>query len=220
MSSLPKTRLAIFDIDGTLTDSIAVHQTAFVQLLERSGINTANTNWAGYKHHTDHYIYKCICEEASVNCDHKQFEAGLQQLMVDATVTERIQEIQGAKRFLQMLQDSNYAIVFATGSYMQPALLKLQQAGIPHLPELVVACNDTESREDIVSAAMQLARTHYRMPEPLRTISFGDGLWDLLTAQNLGIEFTGIGSKPLHEHGAKHMFVHFDDPMLIQYLEL
>jgi len=52
----PKENLLIFDIDGTLTDSVPVHQTGFRNALKNSGITDYDNNFSGYKHHTDSFI--------------------------------------------------------------------------------------------------------------------------------------------------------------------
>ena len=48
-------------------------------------------------------------------------------------------------------------------------------------------------REEIVSAAIKNALTYYHADKFERVISVGDGLWDLLTAKNLDLEFIGVG---------------------------
>ena len=57
-----KAKLAIFDIDGTLTDSVKILQSAFVKALNNFGLYDFDTNWSSYKHHTDSYIFKTIFE--------------------------------------------------------------------------------------------------------------------------------------------------------------
>ncbi|WP_162902860.1 HAD family hydrolase [Taibaiella koreensis] len=51
-----KQYLIVFDIDGTLTDSVAPHQTAFVTALQQMGITEIDTNFKNYRHHTDKHI--------------------------------------------------------------------------------------------------------------------------------------------------------------------
>jgi beta-phosphoglucomutase-like phosphatase (HAD superfamily) len=46
--------LAIFDIDGTLTESVAVDEACFVQAFrDVFGIKWINTNWLEYNFQTD-----------------------------------------------------------------------------------------------------------------------------------------------------------------------
>ena len=53
-------RLAVFDIDGTLTDSVSIHHNAFNKSLIQFGFDNYNSNFNTYKHHTDSYIFKTI----------------------------------------------------------------------------------------------------------------------------------------------------------------
>jgi len=53
-------RIVIFDIDGTLTDSVAQHQSAFESAVRPS----LRTDWSSYTHHTDSAIFEQAWEEA------------------------------------------------------------------------------------------------------------------------------------------------------------
>ncbi|MBL0338167.1 MAG: HAD hydrolase-like protein [Rhodospirillaceae bacterium] len=46
----------IFDIDGTLLDTVNAHQNALLQALENFNFSYINKNWGSYKHHTDSWI--------------------------------------------------------------------------------------------------------------------------------------------------------------------
>jgi len=54
--------LAIFDIDGTLTESVAVDEVCFVQAFrDVLGIERINTNWLDYNFQTDSGLALEIC---------------------------------------------------------------------------------------------------------------------------------------------------------------
>jgi beta-phosphoglucomutase-like phosphatase (HAD superfamily) len=55
---LKKKNLIVFDIDGTLTDSVKVHQKAFTEMLLEIGVRQVNAEYKSFKHHTDSYIAK------------------------------------------------------------------------------------------------------------------------------------------------------------------
>mgnify|MGYP000669299615 CR=1 FL=1 len=56
-------KLVIFDIDGTLTDTVLLHQKAFTQSLTQLGVQEIDTNYNEYLHHTNSYIAKGIFEK-------------------------------------------------------------------------------------------------------------------------------------------------------------
>jgi beta-phosphoglucomutase-like phosphatase (HAD superfamily) len=61
MTTLPiKTKLAIFDIDGKLTDSGTIHQQAFREALKAAELIPYDNNFSNYQHYTDRYISNTI----------------------------------------------------------------------------------------------------------------------------------------------------------------
>ena len=75
---------------------------------------------------------------------------------------------------------------------------------------LIIYASDTiYEREKIVRKAIENASAFYKVKKFERIISVGDGLWDLITANNLGLEFIGIGFKNknvLIENGAEIVY--------------
>lgn len=220
-----KKSLAIFDIDGTLTHSAAIHQSAYIHALKQSGFSDFDTNWGNYPHHTDTAIFKHIFElQSGTDLTHQHvqdFEELLHQAICGAVVGNAIIEVAGATAFLQSLVAySEYQIVFATGSLNRPARFKLLQAGIPAAQELIVAANQFLSREEVVNEAIRTAQYFYNMPRFERIVSFGDGLWDLKTAENLGLEFVGINNPVFREQGILHYFEDFREERLYSLMGL
>jgi beta-phosphoglucomutase-like phosphatase (HAD superfamily) len=208
----PKKNLIVFDIDGTLTDSVAHHQTAFVAALQQMNVQQINTDFKIYKHHTDSHIAKVIYE-----LDRKKI-FGMQQLELFEDLlwsqinTVNLKEIRGAMRTVNLLeQTTDFGVCYATGSLRKPATYKLNTIGLNFEPAQLVASNEIETREEIVLAAIEQAKDHYQQNSFERIISIGDGLWDLKTAQNLGLEFIGIGLVHKEVLIAQGMTLHFED---------
>ncbi len=208
----PKKTLIVFDIDGTLTDTVLLHKSAFVQALTQLGVKEIDTNFNAYKHHTDYHIAKTIYEkDTGLSFDSKQ-ETIFEDFLFNIIHEGSFSEINGAQQMIAALEaDTDTGICYATGSLLRPAVCKLQRTGINCMPLQIAASNGVETRENIVQAAIQQAKAFYEQDHFDRIISIGDGLWDLLTARNLGLEFIGIGTlhqQLLAEHGAT---LHFRD---------
>ncbi|MBX9449417.1 MAG: HAD hydrolase-like protein [Taibaiella sp.] len=207
--------LLIFDIDGTLTESVSVHQKTFKAALIKMGFANFNDNWSSYQHHTDSFIFKTIFEKETGQvisiADIEAFEQCLTKLLEDDTAQNPITEIQGASAFFHTLCYDHFDIAFATGSLFQPALLKLMQSGLMIDEALIIASNKYFSREDVVGQAIRAAQDHYGTSHYNRIFSFGDGRWDYEAAQNLGLVFIGIGNAELLQLGARHYFKDFTD---------
>jgi phosphoglycolate phosphatase-like HAD superfamily hydrolase len=217
-----KNRLAIFDIDGTLIDSVLQHQSAFLKALEKFGLFSFNNNWSDYKHHTDNFIFKTIFEaqfktNTTVN-DLDRFEDILSEFVTEATITNKVVEIRGAKYFLEQIAN-DFDIVFATGSLLKPAKYKLQQTEITIDEKLIVAANKILSRDELVLKSIETAKHFYTTENYEQIISFGDGLWDYETAKNLNIDFIGIGNSKLQEYGVINFFSDFTSTDLFKLMK-
>lgn len=214
-----KKSLIIFDIDGTLTDSVKSHQDAFKESLKLIGVELFNDKFSSYKHHTDSHISKVIYESSTKKIfepSKKSFEEHLFNLISK----EEIKEISGARNFVKKIEDeSDFGVCYATGSLFRPAKYKLEQVGIEFIPKLLVASNNIEEREKIIQKAIDNSLKYYQIDSFERIISFGDGLWDLLSAQNLSLEFIGIGDSNkqiLEEYGMKKHFSNFKNIQLAE----
>ncbi len=173
-----KNNLIIFDIDDTLTKSETQHHTAYVNTMKNFGITKINQDWKSYKNVTDSYILK-ENYEANFNQNFEfslipEFEKKMLALMLKLPKSK---EIKGASTIVNFfMQQTDYAICFATGSLLAPALVKLQQAEINFVPELVEASNSIYSREDIVKSAIKKAQKYFQISDFKNIISVGDGI--------------------------------------------
>ena len=207
---MQKKNLIVFDIGGTLTDSVNQHQKAFTETLHEIGVAKLNSEFKTFKHHTDSFIAKEIYEnekqtpitESKIN----KFEIGLTQKING----EKIREIKGAKKLIAMLENkTDFGVCYATGSLHRPAKFKLKSIGVSFKEKKLVASDKIYEREKIVRKAIENASAFYKVKKFERIISVGDGLWDLITANNLGLEFIGIGFKNknvLIENGAEIVY--------------
>ena len=124
-----------------------------------------------------------------------KFEEKMTTALLQFQKTESIKGANTALNFF--MRETNYAICFATGSLLAPALLKLEQAEINFIPDLIEASNTIFTRENIVKSAIEKAKNYFQVTTFEHIISVGDGIWDLKTARNLGIHFLGIRKKSL-----------------------
>lgn len=199
MTDIAKQRdtLIVFDIDGTLTNTVALHKQAFSSAINTLGIADFDDDYGSYLHHTDSYIFKTIFDKhvglPVTQAIMQTFENYLTAHFQLATVSKPIVEIAGASWTVAQLQrNEKYAVAFATGSLAGPAVLKLERAGIQYEPDLLVTANELQTRDEIVLAAIRNAKAYYSQSFR-RIISVGDGVWDMKTAFANGMEFVGIG---------------------------
>ncbi len=205
--------LIVFDIDDTLTKSEYQHQLAYVNTMKEFGITEINQNWREYEHHTDSYILKKNYENNLTDQFNFSFIDNFENRMTELIHSlKKVSEIKGAKNIIEYLTDkTDYAISFATGSFLKPAFVKLNQAGINHNEKLVVGSNEIYEREGIVKEAIERAKEFYEVNSFDNIISIGDGIWDLKTARNLGLHFIGIGMKNYMDFKKENIKAHIED---------
>ena len=189
-------RLAVFDVDGTLTDTNEIDRICFVEALAAEyGIRAVDDQWSSYPHVTDRAIltemlrreWKRMPEERELTAHRERFLSLLDERM------PRSHEIPGAIAFLRLAAERDWSIVLCTGAWGASARMKLQRAGFPDGLE-IVSCDDCESREGIVRNGIA------KFPDAEAIVVFGDGSWDLRTARNLQLPFIGVGRRSGAEH--------------------
>lgn len=216
-------RLAIFDIDGTLTETDEVDSNCFVRAMaDAHAVGRVNTNWGEYAHTTDSYITREVLrehlgrapEEAELTKFISRFVSLLEESRSrDATL---FGEMAGASAALARLRiEPAWAVAIATGCWRGSGRLKLSAAGLETGGVPAAFAEDGLSREEILLAALKRARESYGRESFGRVVSVGDGLWDVSAARNLGFAFVGVGggerAAALREAGASHVVEDFKD---------
>ena len=213
-----KKKLIVFDIDGTLTDSVAIHQDAFREALGLMKVGPYNDKFGTYRHHTDFHIAKTIYEGMPGKVFDPAASLEFEQHLYESIRKCSIAEIKGAREIIHHLDhNSEYGVCYATGSMHRPAGYKLDAAGISFHQQQLVASNGIEERERIISQAIANAKEFYNVACFDKIISFGDGLWDLKAANNLSLEFIGIGNaneQLLRDNGMKRHYYDFTQIMI------
>jgi len=172
------------------------HHAAYLAAFDQLGFKKLNEDFGSYQHYTDSGIFA----EAYLNeygkkaskQDIKSFEQLHLEQFKDVLQISRLSEIAGARQFLLDLEESDWAISFATGSFLPSALVKLDECNIPYKHEVLATASENYKREQIVLSAMKKAKDYYNS-DFNKVVAFGDGIWDYKTAQKLGLELIGIG---------------------------
>src|SRR4051812_11629393 len=162
-------RLAIFDIDGTLTDTTGVDDDCYRTTVAKAlGVSASAIDWSGALHVTDSEIFRWLCtahgrEEPTLTAiarARSEFTQGLTQALRDAP--DRFAAIGGAATMLQVLEAEGWRVALATGGWGPSARLKLRAAGISLDDTLFACADDAASRADIVRVALKRAELFYK----------------------------------------------------------
>jgi phosphoglycolate phosphatase-like HAD superfamily hydrolase len=216
-------KLAILDIDGTLTNTNHVDEICFTRAIaEIHGVAEIGASWANCPHVSDsgmaHQIFLDHFGREPLDDDLSPLKSRFFDLLREHHLLDAafFVEVPGAREMVTRLeQKDDWVITIATGCWYGSAKVKLAAAGIELERFPGGFAEDARPREGIVQAAIDRARQHYGIHQFTKVVSVGDGLWDVRTARNLGLDFVGIASgeraEMLKEAGAHHTVSDYQD---------
>jgi phosphoglycolate phosphatase-like HAD superfamily hydrolase len=213
-------RLAVFDIDGTLTDTNAVDDECFLRAAAEVFELDARLDWSGAPHVTDSAIARWLCMAYKARVPSERELSRMTDLFVEflrdelARAPERFAPVLGVLGLFADLRATGWEVALATGGWGPSARLKLAAARLDD-PGLVLACSsDAHTRPEILQLAHRRARERAGV-DFTRVVSVGDGVWDVRAAAEVGWPFVGVGraahARALREAGAAIVVPDFSD---------
>lgn len=216
-------KLAIFDIDGTLTNTNKVDDECFVRAFaETYEITKMSTDWAAYPHTTDsgiafHVLFEKFGREPN-DAELDRLRERFMDLMRQRCrlASSAFAEIAGASVALSRLKrEPDWALAIATGCWRESALLKLAAAKLEVAEIPAGYAEDGLSRESILKAAVSRSLIRYRESGFEKIVSIGDGVWDVRAARREEFAFLGVGTgaaaEGLRRAGAGHVVNNLGD---------
>ncbi len=207
--------LVIFDIDGTLCDTCEIDARCYIEAFESvTGRSLETVDWSHYPEATNSAIVHELLSETGipnvVDMEQRILEELIARLNAEAgRKPELFRPIEGAlELFEDLRRREGYKIAIATGDWQESAKLKLRLSGFKTDDFPFASSSDTRRRADIISLAA--ARAGHALSG---SVYIGDGVWDMKAADELGIQFIGVGRKHelLREHGARKTLSSFRD---------
>lgn len=194
--------LVMFDIDGTLIQSNEFDGMLFVKAVSDVLGISISSNWEEYRHVTDAGIldesinvYEVTGDRDQIHRDVKARYVELTRQYIDKNNLE-IKEIAGACSFISGLRTrENVRIAFATGSWEETAIMKLNTVGIETEGIAFASSSDETSRTMIMGLAQKRAGSEVMFE---KKTYFGDGIWDREAAKYLSYRFIAIGNDAGH----------------------
>jgi phosphoglycolate phosphatase-like HAD superfamily hydrolase len=219
--------LVMFDIDGTLVQSLAVDSHCFeMALRDAADIQGFDPDWSTYSHITDSYIlnhlffirHGRIPESRDIKLFQNTYCSYLKQARLQSP--DLFNATPGAAKVLSDLrQDPRFAVCIATGGRRQSAEFKLACArlAVENIP--FASAEDGVSREEIMNESRRRSEEFYK--KSFSGVTYiGDGTHDLKASKNLNYNFIGIGygerETQLRLAGAKNIFCDFNDGTIVQ----
>src|ERR1043166_6328563 len=159
--------LVMFDIDGTLTETMKVDEECFVDSFnDVFGITDIDTDWSHYPHTTDSGIFADVFTSrmgrSATAQEVSRFRRHFVQLLTAASTQSPFAPVAGADRLLSRLaQGGSHRVSLATGGGLDSARLKMASAGMCFDDHPAASADDALDRESIMRLSRQRAADRY-----------------------------------------------------------
>jgi phosphoglycolate phosphatase-like HAD superfamily hydrolase len=212
--------LVMFDIDGTLTETMKVDEECFVRSCKDVfGFADIDTDWSHYPHTTDsgvfHDVFTSRVGRSPTEQDVSRFRQHFIQLLAAASSQSPFAPVAGANKLLSRLaQGGSHRVSLATGGWRDSARLKMASAGMCFDDHPTATADDALDRESIMALSKQRAAERYGESFAC-TVYVGDEVWDARACRSVGVPFIGIGAGSratrLSAEGAVRVFPDLSD---------
>jgi len=210
--------IAVFDIDGTLTDTMSVDVECYEGAIREVLGVVIPESWPSMDEVTDPAILATACELQGLplpdDATHRRIAKRVGALLSEELIhrPERFSPIPGARSIFRELRAAGWRVAMATGAWRPSARVKLAGAKIPVEGVPLATSSDHHARRDIIEHAISaLSRESSEA-----VVYFGDGVWDGRAAMSLGCGFVGVGPADnegaLRAAGARGFIRDFSDP--------
>jgi HAD superfamily hydrolase (TIGR01549 family) len=199
----------LFDLDGTLIDSVYQHVLAWREALERGGITLSV--WRIHRRigMSGGLFVNALLRETGQSVSGEQAKR-LQEFHAEAyrKRMDQVHPLPGAKELLRFLTGSNVPWAIATSGRLDFARPSLEALGVPPGTPVV-------TRDDVERAKpdpdLFLAAAEKLDADITNSIVVGDSVWDLLAAQRaralgVGLLSGGYGQDELERAGAYRVY--------------
>lgn len=185
----------IFDIDGTLVQSVAIDESLFAEAIRSVfGPVRFRPGWGDYEFVTDTGILSQVLSDNALPTSTAEIRETerlfLKRLKDHVSQNGPFVEVPGARAYCRALCESeNHSVAIATGAWRSSALVKLESARFDFNGLPLATCNDSDVRTEIMKIALS------RIGSCFDSITYyGDGSWDEKASNELGWNFIAVGS--------------------------
>jgi len=210
----------IFDLDGTLVDSVYQHVLAWREALERAGISLAV--WRIHRRigMSGGLLVNALLHETAGPVSREQRDR-LRRFHAEAyaKLVSQVRPLPGARELLESLTQRGIRWAIATSGWLESARPALEMLGIGADAPVVTRDQVRHAKPD-PDLFLTAAR---RLEVPIETsVVVGDSVWDLLAARRaralgVGVLSGGYGEDELERAGAYRVY---QDPAdLLQHLD-
>jgi len=212
-------KLIIFDIDGTILDSVNADDKCYIQTLkDLFQIDLTNVDWNDFTNVTDTGLTIEIFQKW-FNREPNTEEIENIKSYFKNLLKEHNQQFREIEKSLSSIKTASikpdFEVGFATGGWKETAELKCNSVRLNLNDYIFKSSNDHYNRGKIIELVIKEALKKNNVREFESITYFGDGLWDFKTTRTLGIDFIGVDFKnngKLINIGAEKVIKNFTEP--------
>jgi HAD superfamily hydrolase (TIGR01509 family) len=206
---MPDTPAFLFDLDGTLVDSVYQHVLAWREALEREGISLSV--WRIHRRigMSGGLLVNALLRETGLPVTREQ-TTRLRQYHAEAyaRLVAQVRPLPGARELLDHLTGSGVPWAIATSGWIESARPALELLGVG--PEAPIVTRDQVRHAKPDPDLFLAAAAKLRAPIE-SSVVVGDSVWDLLAARRaralgVGLLSGGYGEDELNRAGAYRVY--------------
>lgn len=215
----PGTTSFLFDLDGTLVDSVYQHVLAWRDALEQAGLPLAV--WRIHRRigMSGGLFVNALARETGRTLNPDEV-ARVQTLHAEAfrRYSDQVRPLPGARELLAYLAQKSVPHAIATSGYRESAALSLKMLAAP---DVALITRDQVAHAKPDPDLFLAAAEHLNAPIE-HSIVVGDSIWDLLAARRagalgVGLLSGGYGAEELQQAGAYRVYEDPED--LLEHLD-
>lgn len=159
-------RAILFDFDGVIVQSEAIHMQAFLEILAPYDVQISKERW--YKEFAgtgSRSIFTALAKEYNIDANIDELVAKRRERFIEYAKQGKINRTPGLLKFLDFLKENNIKIAIVSGGHREyiEVLLKLLQ--LDGFFDFIVTANDTPKRKPDPQPFLYTARELKIPPE-------------------------------------------------------
>jgi HAD superfamily hydrolase (TIGR01509 family) len=203
----------IFDLDGTLVDSVYQHVLAWKLALDQEGIDLSVWRLHRRIGMSGGLLIHQLLRETRLEISGERTER-LARLHAEAyqSLVSQVRPLPGAREILSALTQQDIPWAIATSGRMETAALHLEALGVDPDQSIVVTRDQVKYAKPDPDLFVEAAR---QLQAPIASaVVIGDSIWDILAARRcqalgVGVLSGGYGTDELERAGAYRVY---EDP--------
>ncbi len=214
-------KLALFDIDGTLTKGTKAHREAFSRAFKKVyGVDTRVDIINAYGMTDQQIIIDVLkkngLKESDIRPKLKDCMNATIDFFKDLVGADEITVLGGVRELLEELNKRNVLIGWVTGNLEPIAMGKMKKVGLDHYFRFGGFGSDDISRTNLVKIAMKIAKENFGFEFNDNVFLFGDTPNDVKAGKEAGVKAVGVATtiystKQLKNAGADFVLENLKD---------